>query len=229
MPGLSAEALSPSTQSCTGSRDSRSAPPPRGPGTDTSGTSPPISRLRNPFNRLKRQLVQRKLVAPDEYSINGTAYAQVQLDRTMYSRLTRITTPEAGFRARAAYKSGGTTRLKFEYRAVNYVGTPTLCSVWNPYRWRLQGQHVPPESYPETLWAGALAIFAYEAPTTVTATRPLGVVIAYNADARHGHCYLGAASFRGRRRLGEFCATGRCRWAHARLRVPGLELSQDLL
>lgn len=63
---------------------------------------------------------------------NGAAYAQVRFDRTMYSRLTRITEPSAGFRARAAYKAGGTTRLKFEYRPVTYVGLPPACSYWNP-------------------------------------------------------------------------------------------------
>lgn len=63
------------------------------------------------------------------------------------------------------------------------------------FRWRLQGQHIPPENYPETLWNGALAVFAYNRATDTSRSEPLGVVIAYNPDPRHGHCYVGAASF----------------------------------
>jgi hypothetical protein len=60
-------------------------------------------------------------------------------------------------------------------------------------RWRLGGQHVPPEMYADSLWHGVLACFIFGGTTAESPGG--GMVSAYGADPRHGFCYMSAARF----------------------------------
>ncbi|HEY0638399.1 MAG TPA: hypothetical protein VGD67_12195 [Pseudonocardiaceae bacterium] len=56
------------------------------------------------------------------------------------------------------------------------------------FRWRLRGAHPNPADYLDQLWNGALALFVVE-----RADGPIGIVSAYQADHRNGHCRVAAA------------------------------------
>ena len=56
------------------------------------------------------------------------------------------------------------------------------------FRWRLHGAHPSPGEFVEQLWRGALALFVVERAGT-----PVGVLSAYQADHRNGHCRVAAA------------------------------------
>lgn len=56
------------------------------------------------------------------------------------------------------------------------------------FRWRLHGAHPSPSEYVEQLWHGTLALFVVEKLGT-----PIGVLSAYQADHRNGHCRVAAA------------------------------------
>jgi hypothetical protein len=56
------------------------------------------------------------------------------------------------------------------------------------FRWRLHGAHPSPPDYVEQLWRGTLALFVVERAGT-----PIGVLSAYQADQRNGHCRVAAA------------------------------------
>lgn len=63
------------------------------------------------------------------------------------------------------------------------------------FRWRLRGGHPAPGDYAEQLWSGVLALFVVE-PVVLGPGRPrppLGIVSAYQADHRNGHCRVAAA------------------------------------
>ncbi len=56
------------------------------------------------------------------------------------------------------------------------------------FRWRLRGGHPSPHDYVDQIWTGALAVFVVE-----QAGAPIGIVSAYQADHRNGHCRVAAA------------------------------------
>lgn len=56
------------------------------------------------------------------------------------------------------------------------------------FRWRLHGAHPSPPDYVDQLWRGTLALFVAEKAGT-----PIGVLSAYQADHRNGHCRVAAA------------------------------------
>jgi hypothetical protein len=56
------------------------------------------------------------------------------------------------------------------------------------FRWRLHGAHPSPPDFVEQLWRGTLALFVAEKAGT-----PIGVLSAYQADHRNGHCRVAAA------------------------------------
>lgn len=58
------------------------------------------------------------------------------------------------------------------------------------FRWRLRGGHPSPHDYVDQIWNGALAVFVVEQASD---DRPIGVVSAYQADHRNGHCRAAAA------------------------------------
>lgn len=58
------------------------------------------------------------------------------------------------------------------------------------FRWRLRGAHPAPGDYADQLWNGVLALFVVE---PVVPGMPLGIVSAYQADHRNGHCRVAAA------------------------------------
>ena len=58
------------------------------------------------------------------------------------------------------------------------------------FRWRLRGGHPSPHDYVDQIWTGALAVFVVEQATD---GRPIGIVSAYQADHRNGHCRVAAA------------------------------------
>lgn len=58
------------------------------------------------------------------------------------------------------------------------------------YRWRLHGAHPSPRDHAEQVWQGVLALFVVE---QVADGEPLGVLSAYQADHRNGHCRIAAA------------------------------------
>jgi hypothetical protein len=70
--------------------------------------------------------------------VNGGAFqgswsASLQSGQAIVSEQTRLTTPSATIRLAARYKSQGGTRIKFEYREVNYgAGTCNAASTFNP-------------------------------------------------------------------------------------------------
>jgi len=58
---------------------------------------------------------------------HGSFYAKFQQGNTVYSHPTRVTTPPTDVIFSTDYKGGGSNRLKFEYRPVNYPNTPVGC------------------------------------------------------------------------------------------------------
>lgn len=56
-------------------------------------------------------------------------------------------------------------------------------------RWRLRGAHPNPRDYADQLWTGTLALFAVER----SGGEPIGILSAYQADHRNGHCRVAAA------------------------------------
>jgi hypothetical protein len=61
-------------------------------------------------------------------------HATLCLGNALYTHITRVTTASPDIRMGAAYKTNGTTRLKFDWRPVNYPQTNTNgCDVDKPW------------------------------------------------------------------------------------------------
>ncbi|GAA1295813.1 hypothetical protein [Saccharothrix xinjiangensis] len=58
------------------------------------------------------------------------------------------------------------------------------------FRWRLRGGHPSPHDFVDQLWAGLLVMFVVE---RVGDAEPIGVLSAYQADQRNGHCRVAGA------------------------------------
>jgi hypothetical protein len=72
-------------------------------------------------------------VNTDANPYQGSRHASVSQGNAVYSNWTRITTPPVDLRMRTRYKGGGTDRIKFEYRSVNYPsGTCNAGGTFNP-------------------------------------------------------------------------------------------------
>src|SRR5687767_10077295 len=59
-----------------------------------------------------------------------------------------------------------------------------------PFRWRLHGGHPSPYDYVDQLWNGLLALFVVE---KVDDRLAVGILSAYHADHRDGHCRIAGA------------------------------------
>ena len=58
------------------------------------------------------------------------------------------------------------------------------------FRWRLRGGHPSPNDFVDQLWHGLLVMFVVEKVEDGTA---VGILSAYQADQRNGHCRVGGA------------------------------------
>lgn len=58
------------------------------------------------------------------------------------------------------------------------------------FRWRLRGGHPSPNDFVDQLWHGLLVMFVVE---KVDDGAPVGILSAYQADQRNGHCRVAGA------------------------------------
>ncbi|WP_153278485.1 hypothetical protein [Saccharothrix syringae] len=58
------------------------------------------------------------------------------------------------------------------------------------FRWRLRGGHPSPHDFIDQLWNGLLVMFVVEKAGDAT---PIGLLSAYQADQRNGHCRVAGA------------------------------------
>jgi hypothetical protein len=56
------------------------------------------------------------------------------------------------------------------------------------FRWRLRGGHPSPQEFVDQLWGGLLVMFVVEKHE-----QPIGILSAYQADQRNGHCRVAGA------------------------------------
>lgn len=68
------------------------------------------------------------------------------------------------------------------------------------FRWRYRGHTPSPEQFVANLWEGVLAQFVVVSRGLPGS--PVGLVVLYEANTRHGHCKLGVTSGVGNDRLG---------------------------
>lgn len=61
------------------------------------------------------------------------------------------------------------------------------------FRWRLRGGHPNPNDFVDQLWSGLIALFVIE---QAGEGEPVGILSAYQADQRNGHCRVAGARLR---------------------------------